>query len=224
MIMKEQKQSKDWYISTTLSILVAIVVGISVVIAATLVTFILPESYASSTKIKVQIPAGSLQTSATAYDASFFETQAHVVASESVLAKVSEDLKLPSEWGKKYAQGERLATAEVIAILRKHLEARPIRNTTLLEIRVFSESPAEAADLANRIVEAYQAFGAMQTPKIEAEVIDRAVPGLRPVRPNKPLNIGIGILAGGLFGSLMGRLTFLLRRRSNRRKTTAGIL
>jgi hypothetical protein len=36
------------------------------------------------------------------------------------------------------------------------------------------------------------------------EILDRAVPGLRPVRPNKPLNITLGVLIGLVLGLLVG--------------------
>jgi len=32
------------------------------------------------------------------------------------------------------------------------------------------------------------------------EIVDKAVPGVRPVRPNKPLNIALGIIIGLVVG------------------------
>jgi capsular polysaccharide biosynthesis protein len=48
------------------------------------------------------------------------------------------------------------------------------------------------------------------------EIVDRAVPGFRPVRPNKPLNIAIGVVIGIILGLAAGAgsagISFLARR------------
>jgi uncharacterized protein involved in exopolysaccharide biosynthesis len=41
------------------------------------------------------------------------------------------------------------------------------------------------------------------------ELVDRAEPGLRPVRPNVPVNLAIGILLGGLASLLMALAWFV---------------
>jgi hypothetical protein len=43
------------------------------------------------------------------------------------------------------------------------------------------------------------------------QILDRAVPGLRPVRPNKPLNIILGVLVGGLGGLFLATLVYILK-------------
>jgi hypothetical protein len=53
------------------------------------------------------------------------------------------------------------------------------------------------------------------------QIVDRAVPGARPVRPNKPLNITIGIAVGGLGGLFLATLVYVLQRREFRRKSGA---
>ena len=80
-----------------------------------------------------------------------------MIQSEVILGKVIEDLDLNNEWGKKYANGERLKTSETIAMLKGRIDLRPVRNTSLIEIRVFSEKADEAAKIANAIAEAYKA-------------------------------------------------------------------
>ena len=79
-----------------------------------------------------------------------------MIQSEVILGKVIEDLDLNKEWGKKYAGGERLKTPETILMLKSRLDLRPVRNTSLIEIRVFSEKPDEAAKIANALAEAYK--------------------------------------------------------------------
>ena len=53
--------------------------------------------------------------------------------------------------------GDRLKTAETIALLRGRIDLRPVRGTSLVSIRVYSDTPDEAARIANAIAEAYRA-------------------------------------------------------------------
>jgi uncharacterized protein involved in exopolysaccharide biosynthesis len=58
-----------------------------------------------------------------------------------------------------------------------------------------------------------------------AQVVDPAVPIRFPVKPNKPLNISIGIIGGGFLGLLVGTIamaiSFQLRKRNGRNPTLA---
>ena len=141
---------------------VILAVFLLVVITATLVTFILPESYSSTARIKVERDqsdiAGLDQASQVMgiYDPYFIQTEFEVIQSEVILGKVIEELNLNEEWGKKYGGGEKLKTSETMTLLRKAMVLQPVRNTSLIEIRVFSEKPEEAAKLANVIAETYQ--------------------------------------------------------------------
>lgn len=91
------------------------------------------------------------------YDPNFIQTHFEVIQSELVLGKVIEDLDLNHAWGKKYANGERLKTSETIALLKGRIDLRPVRNTSLIEVRVYSENADEAARIANAIADAYKA-------------------------------------------------------------------
>ncbi len=142
---------------------VILAVFLLVVITATLVTFILPESFVSTTRIRVdrdvsdiaglmpsQYPSG--------YDPYFIQTEFEVIQSELILSNVVQSLNLQVQWGKKFAGGERLKTQEAMALLKGRMDLRPVRNTSLIEIRVYSESADEAARIANAIAEAYRDY------------------------------------------------------------------
>jgi uncharacterized protein involved in exopolysaccharide biosynthesis len=96
------------------------------------------------------------------YDPYFIQTEFEVIQSEAVLGKVIRELDLNKQWGKKYAGDERLRTYETMMLLRSKLECRPVRNTSLIEIRVSSDKPEEAARIANAIAETYQALRSQQ--------------------------------------------------------------
>jgi capsular polysaccharide biosynthesis protein len=118
---------------------------------------------------------------------------------------VIEDFDLNKEWGKKYAGGDKLRTTESMELLKCRMDLRPVRDTSIIAIRVFSERPEEAAKVANAVAEAYRAYRREQPSQSGmVEIIDTAKPGLRPVRPNKPLNIALGILMGVFLGLVVG--------------------
>ncbi|HSU57237.1 MAG TPA: M56 family metallopeptidase [Candidatus Dormibacteraeota bacterium] len=90
--------------------------------------FIRPAIYEASARIKVLgEPA---------------ESQLPVMQSDSVLQMAAAELGLKS--------------ADAVARLRDQLEIRPIRNTTLLEIRAFSRDPAQSAQIANAAANGYR--------------------------------------------------------------------
>lgn len=140
---------------------VILAVFLLVVITATLVTFILPESYSSTARIKVErnrsdigefaqgasVPAG--------YDPFFIQTEFEVIQSETILDPVIERLELGTKWAKAYG-GQPLKLVETRRILKNKVKLNPVRNTTLIDVTVYSENPEEAKDIANAIAEAYK--------------------------------------------------------------------
>ena len=46
-----------------------------------------------------------------------------------------------------------------------------------------------------------------------AAIVDRAISNPKPVRPNKPFIIALGIFAGGLAGLLLAGVVYMMRRR-----------
>lgn len=255
------------------------------------VTFILPESFASTARIKIENHATADKPAG--YDPYLIQTEFEVIQSEVILSKVIEALDLNTVWGKKYSGGAKAKTSECLALLKSRMDLRPVRNTDLVDIRVFSEDAAEAARLANGITEAYRSYregnsrryttearksrendlrtaekkaataeaivarvrkdlnipapepsaAELQanyppywTAKLEAAeanrmfeslklvkvgesdstfspsllIVEHAVPGLRPVRPNKPVNIVLGIVVGSVLAAGVGILASVI--------------
>src|SRR5258708_23624723 len=78
---------------------VILAVFLLVVITATLVTFILPESYSSSARIKIErdttdVSGMNSSLPMTGYDPYFIQTEFEVIQSEVILGKVIDDLDL----------------------------------------------------------------------------------------------------------------------------------
>jgi len=175
---------------------------------AVFITSIMPESYASTARIKLTpVAAEASQTAGSgtasgAYDPYLIQTELEVMQSEEILGSVINALDLEKEWGRRYGGGEPLKTAETLTLLKSRLDLRPVRNASLITISVYSDFPDEPARIANEIAQAYQNRDTRGSFRVE--IVDRAWPALKPIRPNKPLNLALGALVGLVLGTAAG--------------------
>ncbi len=143
---------------------IIITVFLITAIVATAVTFLLPESYASTARIRIEpdsiadITGVGNHVTYASYDPYFIQTEFEIIQDRVVLGKVIEALNLNVEWGKKYFGGETLKTPETMEFLKKRMSLMPVRNTKLIGITVYSEDKNDAARLANAIAEAYRNY------------------------------------------------------------------
>jgi succinoglycan biosynthesis transport protein ExoP len=141
--------------------MIIIMVWLLVVITAVVVTNWLPKFYMSSVRMDVQKDVsdiallGSMQTLGS-FDPYFIQTQFERIKSISVLYKVIEELELNTVWATRYGAPAPYKTQESAILLDKRMEVRNVRNTSIIEIRVYSEVPEEAARIAKRIAEVYR--------------------------------------------------------------------
>ncbi len=145
--------------------LVFSVVFLITFVIAVVVTFILPESYASTARIKVEsdmvdnsYTTGGPADHVPSYDPYFIQTTFEVIQSQLVLSNVVTAQNLNVKWGKRYYRGETLKLTETMDILKRRLVLAPVRNTRLITITVYDEDRQEAADLANAVAKAYQDY------------------------------------------------------------------
>ena len=135
------------------------IVFLLVLLVSVTITFILPESYASTARIKVESDAPPVAGQST-YDPYFIQTTFEIIQSQIVLDQVIAKLNLNVVWGKKYFNGETLKTTQAMDILKQRLQLAPIRNTKLVAITVYSDDRNEAAQIANAIAEACKEYRA----------------------------------------------------------------
>jgi polysaccharide biosynthesis transport protein len=143
---------------------IIITVFLITAIIATAVTFILPASYSSTSQIKIEPDSGSdiaqmngMGGTTTPYDPYFLETELEILKGPTVLGKVIDALNLNAVWGKKYGV-EMFKTSETLEFLKGQMSLSPVRNTTLVNITVYSGDKNEAAALANAIAKAYKDY------------------------------------------------------------------
>jgi serine/threonine protein kinase len=210
---------------------VGLLVFVLTVVVVTFITFIIPDSYMATARIKLEQVAPSGSEISPSYDPYMIQTEVEVIQSDfTVLSRVIENLKLDERWGRRIAN-RKLKPAEAIGLLMARLDIRPLRNTQLLQIRASSDSPTEAAEIANAVVESYRAFNQNQIESyyrehkavaansmalvpvhklVQVEIVSLAVPPLRPSSPNISLDIVIGILLGAVLGLFLGGMAAFL--------------
>ena len=138
-------------------------VFVTVMITGTAITFVMPEMYASTARIKVERddlnPTPFSGTNVPSYyDPYFIQTTFEVIQSELVLSNVISDLNLNVEWGKKFFAGATLKTSDTLEILKRRLSLAPVRGTKLIAITVYSDDKNEAARIANTIAKFYHDY------------------------------------------------------------------
>jgi polysaccharide biosynthesis transport protein len=139
---------------------IIITVFLLTAIIATVVTFMLPEKYASMAQIKIDPDISDISgmngaPAIAGYDAYFIETEFKIMQTEQVLGRVITKLNLNQVWGTKLNGGVPLKTDETMQILKGNMSLSPERNTKLIDITVYSDDKDEAAKLANAIAQAY---------------------------------------------------------------------
>jgi capsular exopolysaccharide synthesis family protein len=158
---------------------IIITVFLITAIIATAVTFILPESYASTARIKVESDVSDISTmnggmtaANSVYDPYFIQTTFEIMQSQLVLSNVIATLDLNEKWGKKYFNGETLKTTETMEILKGRMQLAPVRNTKLIAITVYSDDKDEAALLANTIATAYTEYRSISRSRLTSKGLE----------------------------------------------------
>ena len=136
-----------------------ILVFLLVVIAAGVVTYLLPRKYNSFVTIEVEpeMTAVRIFENRTAAqqpinDPKFTQTQFQIITRKGVLYPVIDRLDLQKKWG---SNGEPLPKEIADKRLLGMISLQEIRNTNLIQIDVYSTDPQEAALLANTIADVY---------------------------------------------------------------------
>ena len=142
---------------------VILAVFLLVTITTTLVTFILPKSYASTVRIAVDKNSQSVggldgQKSSYAFDPYWIQTEFEKIQSKTILHVVITNLSLNRRWAPRLKEEGDLKTDLTYSILKSQIDVRQSRNTSLIEIRAFSEEPKEAAEIANEIAKVYRQY------------------------------------------------------------------
>ena len=164
---------------------VFLAVFLFIFLGSALVTFMLPETYSATARVAAPGAA-----------------QLQIFQSAELLKEVSQRLNLPETFAARYGENRPLGDNRVEDLLRRSMQARRLPGTDLIEIRVYSRSPAECAQLANEIAETGVRQARRGSEPIR--IVEHAVLPRRPSRPNKPLNLALGAVVGVFLGTMAG--------------------
>jgi capsular polysaccharide biosynthesis protein len=167
-------------------------------------TAVAPRVYQSTARIEIQ----RVQANGESYDPYFLQTQFEKIQSRSVLEPVIQELHLDKEFAGNNG-GHRPSMEQDMTLLRSMVMLHQSRNTSLIEIRVYSMKPHLAEQIANAIVANYRDVTERAGVGARVVLIDAAAANDRPVRPNVVLNLALGFFASL---PLAAFIAFILRR------------
>lgn len=134
---------------------------IVVVLAATFLTYLFPKQYKSVVRMEVRKDSASditglgLRQVENSYDPYFILTQFERLQSSDVLYPVIDEMKLDKIWSARMG-GKPLTRQLAKSLLRRSIRLNQVRNTSIIEVEVYSKDKQEAADIANYIANTYK--------------------------------------------------------------------
>jgi len=139
--------------------LIFLILGL-VVITTVVVTTFLPKWYLSTLNVRVEKPEGEVklfQTQSSGYyDPYFLQDQFKIMQSAKVLYPVIEKLRLNEKIARSIGAMAPFETDETYEYLtKKMLRVESPRGSSLIEVGVYAQDPALAADIANEIARVY---------------------------------------------------------------------
>ncbi len=138
---------------------VILAVFLLVVLTTTAVTFVLKPTFMSTARIEVEKQPTDFDPFLrpqvqNQFDPYFIQTEFEKIQSKPILYKVIESLGLRKAWGERLKSA--VSEPEAYLLLRRNLDVRQSRNTSLIEIRAYSENRDEASAIANEVADVYK--------------------------------------------------------------------
>jgi uncharacterized protein involved in exopolysaccharide biosynthesis len=151
---------------------VFVVVALLITIVSVAITFILPETYASTARIKVATDQ-SLADGTANGDVPYLAKLFGSIQSEAVLGPMMDKLDLKSTWSQKYFNGKTVETQDGLAILKGRLSLVPVGGPAFIEITFYDDDPNEAARIANAVADSYRDYRVQQenAPMVQAMAV-----------------------------------------------------
>ena len=92
------------------------------------------------------------------YNPVFVATQYEIIKSRQILYDVIRNLDLQRKWAVTFEAEGLIPIEDCFNILDDQIKVRPYRDTTLIDILAYNQVPEEAAEIANGVAKAYEAY------------------------------------------------------------------
>lgn len=153
----------DYWRIIRLRKVIIIAVFLLVLITVTGVTFVLPEAFSSTARIKVEKDTPDIQLLGYAggnqtYDPYFLQTEFEVLKSRKILDKVIDSLDLNNKFSKELKLDKPLDPQQSFDRLADLIEVKQYRNTSIIEISAINSDKSLAADIANSVAKVYEDY------------------------------------------------------------------
>ena len=148
----------DYWRIIRVRFVVILLVFLITAVTTTVVTFLLPPTYMSLSRISVEkdtsdiAPLLGMQSGPTAFDPYFIQTEFEKIQSQKVLDKVVAKCDLAES----LVSGKSLNESEARKILEKSIDVRQYRNTSIIELRAYDRKPTKAQEIAQALASEYQ--------------------------------------------------------------------
>jgi succinoglycan biosynthesis transport protein ExoP len=130
-------------------------------VTTTIVTLLLPKTFMSLSRISIEkdtsdiAPLLGMQSGPSAFDPYFIQTEFEKIQSQKVLDKVVIKCNLTEDW-KRLNGGKSLTDIEARKTLKKAIDIRQFRNTSIIELRAYDRTDTKAQEIAQALAEEYQ--------------------------------------------------------------------
>ena len=153
----------DYWRIIRLRKVIIMAVFLLVVITTTAVTFVLPPSYSSTARIRVErdtpdIALLGMPSASSTFDLYYLTTEFEVLKSRKILDPIIEQLDLNKKYSEKAKSAREYTTQESYDILSRELDVKQFRNTSIIEITALSGDKQLAADIANAVARGYEEY------------------------------------------------------------------
>ena len=162
---KDQSSDKlhilDYWRIIRVRLVTILLVFLLTAVTTTVVTLFMPKTYMSLSRISIEkdtsdiAPLLGMQSGPSAFDPYFIQTEFEKIQSQKVLDKVVTKCNLTEEW-KHLNGGESLDSIAARKRLKKIIDIRQFRNTSIIELRAYDRKRATAQKIANALAEEYQ--------------------------------------------------------------------
>ena len=148
----------DYWRIIRVRFVVILLVFLITAVTTTVVTFLLPPTYMSLSRISVEkdtsdiAPLLGMQSGPTQFDPYFIQTEFEKIQSQKVLDKVVTKCNLTES----LVLGKSLSESEARKVLEKTIDVRQYRNTSIIELRAYDRKPKKAQEIAQALASEYQ--------------------------------------------------------------------